>query len=506
MCETPGDADPGIQGRAKGRWKGASASLARRVLAGTTVVTISLVGVRLLGILSAPILTSRLGPEPYGLMALLITVISLTSMLGIIGIDMAYGRFYFAQEGFRSDSVERFCWRFALGSSITVGGLAGLLGSGFLSERIRVEGLAFWVAGISVFVSILLAMAQTRRRLHGAYKRIAFAGFVSGAMAVMATVAMALWWRQDVWVFLIGGLFGPLCGVLMLGVPRLEDLKRPSTLHSNERWAIVRLGMAGAVTAPMYWVLSSMDRWFLQAYGDAASVGIYSFAFGLATAGLMLHNAIFLTWCPEAVRTHAENRDVAPRLLGRMWGRLAVLLMLVWLVIAAFGGDVLRLLADPRFHSGAILVPWIAGGVFFYGLAGLANTGLLVSQNMMPCAAWWLAGASVNVVLNYFCVPRWGPLGAAIVQCVSYAIVAGGVMEVSQRRFFLDIPWRPLIVGALVTVGLGVALSYPWNARPLVSIGMKCPVGLIVSLLVMRLVMPDWISKALSFCFSGRRW
>jgi O-antigen/teichoic acid export membrane protein len=499
------DVGRGIQEALNRGWRGSSASLAKRVLAGASIVAVSSAGVRLLGMLSAPILTSQLGPEPYGLMALLSTVISLTAMLGMLGIDMAYARFYFAPTNLASHAVERFCWRSALGWSLVVSGLTGVAGSIFLAEQMKMDGLVFWAASVIVFVSAVSTMAQTRRRLHGAYRRIAVGGFISGAMGVAATVAMAVWWRQDVWVFLIGGLLGPLGGVLMLGIPPPADLKKPSMLGANERRGIIRLGMAGAVTAPMYWVLSSNDRWFLQAHWDEANVGVYAFAYSIAATGLILHNALFLTWCPEAVRTHAEDVDTSPRLLGRMWGRLAVVLMCVWLMTAALGGDLLRLLADQRFHSGAVLVPWIAGGVLFYGIAGLANTGLLISGNMMPCAAWWLAGAGVNVILNCLCVPRWGPLGAAVVQCVSYAIIACGVMTVSQTRFLLDIPWRRLVGGALLTVGLGVVLSSPWDPSPLFSILLKCPVGLIACLCVMTLVMPDWVGRGLAILFSAIR-
>jgi O-antigen/teichoic acid export membrane protein len=309
------------------------------------------------------------------------------------------------------------------------------------------------------------------------------------------TIGLALWWRRDEWPLLIGSTLGILVTILWLGLPGKNVLLKASGLDTRERWRIFQLGLVGSITAPMYWVLSSSDRWFINFFWGKELVGIYSFACNIATVGHMVNSAILATWFPESVRTYEESQETAPKLLGRVWGELFFLLAIVWLAVTATGGDLIRLLSDSRFHSGVVIVPWVAGGVFFCGLSYLANTGLLISKNMKPAAFWWAMGAGVNVVCNYFLIRTWGPLGASIINCLSFALIFLGVMWKSLRLFRLEISWRMLLLSSMLILLLGLVAHSPWHDSPLVSLLLKAPVCLGCSLVMTRFIAPEWLEK-----------
>ena len=187
---------------------------------------------------------------------------------------------------------------------------------------------------------------------------------------------------------------------------------------------MIKIGLAGVVTAPMYWLLSSSDRWFLQHYHGAEAVGVYSIGYSVAIVGMMVNTAVMAVWLPEAAREYEEDPARAQVTLGRLMSRLAAAMAVIWLAVAAAGGDIVRWLANERFHAAADYVPYIAGGVFFYGVLRLANTGLLLAKQLNWAALWWLAGGVVCALLNLALVPRFGGVGAAITQCVSFAFIA----------------------------------------------------------------------------------
>ena len=87
------------------------ASLSRSVFESTSILSISGIAVRSLAILTTPVLTALLLPAAYGVSAYVQTLASIGSVLALMGIDMAYARFYFDAEGGQSQKVERFCWR-----------------------------------------------------------------------------------------------------------------------------------------------------------------------------------------------------------------------------------------------------------------------------------------------------------------------------------------------------------------------------------------------------------
>jgi O-antigen/teichoic acid export membrane protein len=70
----------------------------RRLISATTQLTLSNGVVRLLSIVTMPILTALLSPQAYGVAALAGTVISLVSVFGLAGVDMSYARAYHSSQ------------------------------------------------------------------------------------------------------------------------------------------------------------------------------------------------------------------------------------------------------------------------------------------------------------------------------------------------------------------------------------------------------------------------
>ncbi len=474
--------------------EGKTRSLARAVLGGVGLITAASIGNRLFSLVSAPILTNALGPSPYGVVALLSTVTSLASTGSLLGIDHAYARFFFSGTPDERDSVERFCWRFSA-AMLCAASLCAGLGWWAWSFRAGLPPELSPMVAAGVALSVLAVMSSTMRRLRGGYNRIALSTLAAGGVGAAVAVVLALFWRKDAWTLLIGGLAGSAVGIAVNGLPPPGVLARGSGLSPVSRREILRLGLAGAAVAPMYWVMNSADRWLIGIWNGKEALGIYSFATTVGMMGLMLNSAITLTWFPEMTKVYEEAKEEAKEELGRMWARLVGVLLVAWLAVAAAGGDVLRLLSDPRFHPGASCVPWIAGGVLFYGIASLANTGLLLRKDLTPVVGWWVLGAAANVGLNLFLVRRYGGWGAAVSSCVSYALISACVMRSAQSRYRLVLPWGRLAGAGAAALAAGIPMTAPWAEGPAASLALKFPVGLLCGAVMMWIVAPDWIRR-----------
>jgi O-antigen/teichoic acid export membrane protein len=468
-------------------------SLVRTVVGGTGLIAAAGGVSKLLTLVSAPILTAALGPSPYGVVALLSTVTSLAMTVALLGIDQSYARFFFAADPEEGRAAERFCWRFSLIASV---GVATAAGAGWWWW----SGLAGLSSSLAVMVvaGILLgvwnAMATTRRRLLGGYFRIAVAIIVTGALGAILAILLALYWRQDAWSLLVGSAAGVAAGAWVAGFPAAETVLVPSGLSRGHRIDILRLGAAGAITAPVFWLMGSADRWIIAYLRGSAELGVYAFASTVGMVGMMLNSAITLTWFPEMTREYeSAGPESLPR-IGMLWVRLASGLMVAWIAVSAAGGDVIRLIADPRFHGGTTFVPWIAGGIFFYGIASLANTGLLLKKDLTPSIGWWVAGAVLNLGMNLLLVPPLGGTGAAMATCAGYGLIAVGVMRAAQARLFLPIPWKVLGASAAVSLVSGMVMIPPWSGNPALSLTLKFPVGVAALVAVLRISAREWFS------------
>ena len=472
-------------------------SLARTVLTGAGLIAVAGGIGKLFSLVTSPILTRLLGPSPYGVVALLGTVTSFATTVAMLGVDLSYSRYYLAAgQREREAAVERFCWRFAIGMALVApfaGAAAWRAGSGRTGLS---SGLAVMVAA-GTFLAVINTMATTRQRMKGAYVRIAASIAAGGGVGAALAIVLALVWRKDEWSLLVGAAAGVAVGTAIAGLPSLAVFTKSSGLPRSSRWEVIRLGLSGVVTAPMFWLMSSADRWFIGMWHGQGPLGVYSFASTVGVMGTMLNSAIVVAWFPEMFKTYEASPEKAAPEIGRLWARLAGFLMIVWVAVSAAGGDMIRLLAAPSFHGGTSYVPWIAAGVFFYGITSLATTGLAIGMDLAPVAGWWIAGALTNVGLNFFLVRAMGAAGAAVSGALSFAVIAVGAMRSSQKRYFLPISWRRLGAAAGLALAFGAAMSPPWSGSALTSLCLKLPVGIGCAAALTWVVAPDWAARLL---------
>jgi O-antigen/teichoic acid export membrane protein len=470
----------------------------RRLASGTTRLTLGSGFVQLLSLVTMPILTGLLSPQAYGVAALAGTIISLVSVLALAGIDTTYVRAYHSAQPPSGATVEHFCWRFAAAGAVLGGalGAAAWLATGPAATDQR--GWLTILVAAGVVLSIVSTMAHVRALILGRHRELARSIIATGIIMSAASIGIAFW-RQDVLALLLPMLLGYLIPVVLLGTPSIAGLARRSALTFDQRVALVKIGLAGIVTAPMFWLLTSSDRWFLHHYRGADAVGVYSIGYSIAIVGMMFSNAVMAVWQPEAAREYERDRLQAQETLGTLMSRIVAAMAVIWLATATAGGDVVRWLANERFHAAAAYVPYIAGGVFFYGVLRLANTGLLLAKQLKWAALWWLAGGVACALLNLALVPSYGGVGAAVTQCISFALIASGILATAQAKYRIRLEWARLAATILSVLAAAVVLVPPWHQIAPISLLMKFPVGFAVALAIAWSMAPDWCAKGLTY-------
>lgn len=434
-------------------------SLMRHILTSSAQLTLANALARALGLVSLPLLTLWLSPEAYGQAALASTLISLISVFGLMGMDMSYARSYLSRTPPNGAQAEAFCWRFAIVAALAAGSVAA---AGWLvyvggTPRGLIALVFLGAAG-----SLLLAMAQTRSRLHRRHGRLALAVAAGGVCATVITLAVAHWLVTDERALVAGYVAAYLVPMLIMGVPGWNQLRRPSGLDAGMRKTIALVGLPGLVTAPMYWVLSSSDRWFLQASTDSATVGVYAIACTFGQLGMMVNSALLAIWLPEATRLHESGAADSNQQLARLILRLVLMMAIVCMGVSILGGEMLRWLSASKFHQGASAVPVIAAGVFFYGLYHLARTGMFLHRSLGKAALVSGIGAAVSLSANALLIPKYGMHAAATIQLLSFATIAALVLKTSQKNHPLPLEMRRLIPGViLLLLFTGLASQLP---------------------------------------------
>jgi O-antigen/teichoic acid export membrane protein len=458
-------------------------SAIRRITIGTAQLTLSNVFVRMLALVSMPILTLLLPPSAYGTAAIATTLVQLISVAALSGADLSYIRAYHAKQIAPSAAVEIFTWRFSLGAAI----VAAIITQSFwqlFCDVLSLPSNAGWLVSTGIVLSVTSTMATARARLQGRNGILAIATACSGLGATAAGIGLAYCgWRNEFPLLVAMGA-GFLVLVLLLGMPPLGKLAMPSGLSPVVRWHIFGIGAANIVTAPALAIMTSSDRWFLGHYLSADAAGIYSVSYSVAIAGMTVNLAGLNVWTPEASRLFEARAPDSAKQLGAITEGMIAVLAWVWFAVTAAGGDIVRLLAAPAFHEGAAIVPLIAGAVFFQGIAYLGNTAYALEKRVHRTIEWWGGGAAAALVLNVVLIPQTGIWGAALSQLLAFAITALGLMLSARRLFAGHINWMRVLLVLFTALIAAPAFIPAWADRPFFSLLLKFPAVLLIAAII----------------------
>lgn len=437
-------------------------------------ITLSNLAVRLLSLLSMPLLTHLLPPSAYGTAAMAGTLMSLAAVIALAGIDVSYVRAFHSPEFPSSQAVENFVWRYALGSGMLIA-LTVIVLRDPLSQSLTLPLHVSWLVAVGIILNISQTMAQTRSRLNGCYGAVAVANFAAGVLSIAIGTGLAYWWRRDELPLILSMIAGFLISILVLRSPPASKLAKASGLSSAQRLNILNIGLAALVTAPAYWVITSSDRWFLAYFKDIHTIGIYSVGYSVAIVGMIANNAMLVVWTPEAVRIYESHSSSGVVLLSRMTEDIITCLALVCLAVIAAGGDIVKLLSAPTFHPSAMVVPFIALAVFFYGVAQLANTAFVLARQFPRTIWWWILGAVGCFVSNAVLIPKFGMLGAALSQLCGFFIIALGLLVKARQQHLLELNWLRLSSNLVAIIVPTLFMFQSWSESPLHSLLMKFP-------------------------------
>ena len=139
-------------------------------------------------------------------------------------------------------------------------------------------------------------------------------------------------------------------------------------------------------------------------------------------------------------------------LVAALWLALALGALAPWLT---------ALLTDPRYQRAE-------KGVALLAFAGAAYAGYTVlaigSGRARRTQLNWVVtgfGAAVNIALNFWLIPRYGMVGAAISTLLAYVALFAGMTVYAQSVYPVPYQWRRVLTAAACAAGLTIAARVP---------------------------------------------
>lgn len=178
-------------------------------------------------------------------------------------------------------------------------------------------------------------------------------------------------------------------------------------------------GSSYILSGLMVSIYASTDKLMLKQLMDEAAVGYYGLAVSLSTAWGFVLEAMVDSVYPSIIQAHGKDRKLFETRNRQLYALVIYVALGVSLVICIFAEPIIRLLYGEVYMPSAAPLRIVVWYTAFSYLGGARNAWI-VSENKQKYLKYLYFGAAViNVVLNYFLIPGWGTVGAAVASLIT---------------------------------------------------------------------------------------
>ena len=410
---------------------------------------------RILATLLLPLYTHYLPPGSYGRVEIVTAATAVLAIILQLGISSAFFRFYFdAKEDAERLVVIRTSFWFTMAMS-TLGLVLGVvfaapighwIGLGHDPSLVRAGAVGLWA---QTNYQQLTALFRVEERS----VQYAIASIANVLITVAAMVLFVAYFHWGAVGLVVGNFTGTLVLYAVLLAYRYEQLGAQFDTKLFRK--MQHFGMPLVPSALALWTINFVDREFVSWYKGNAEVGVYSAAVKIAGVITFVLVAFRTAW-PAFAYSIEDDRE-AKRTYSFVLTYLLAFTSWAALALGALAPWWVRLLTDPRYQRAE-------KGVALLAFAGAVYAGYVVlaigSGRARKTQLNWVvtgAGAAVNVGLNFWLVPRWGMVGAAVSTVAAYVVLFVGMTLYAQRVYPVSYQWRRVVTCVAVGAGLTVA-------------------------------------------------
>lgn len=294
------------------------------------------------------------------------------------------------------------------------------------------------VAGQVSFTYLLNYWRVVRQITHYALIRIALdATLLVGLLVIIVWLKLGIITGIGYWV----GLQWTFAVALFFATRKQISFHWPRNLQTVIPY--LRFGFPLVLYAAVYWIINFSDRYFIVNYFDLTQVGIYSAAYTLsriATSAQIPLNFVLLPTLSKlwSQGDKAKVRNYTERTMAFY---LATAIPLV-VLLGAGAPLFLDLLAGVTIPEGRLVMILVGSAFLFTGLDQFFRNILMLQERTAGLVLILIPIALLNLTLNYWLIPRYGIIGAALATVLSMGLKAIALYLQSWQGFKYSLNWH----------------------------------------------------------------
>ena len=168
-----------------------------------------------------------------------------------------------------------------------------------------------------------------------------------------------------------------------------------------------------------------------------------------------------------------EKQPNAREVYARIATYFLALLTAAALAIGMLGREIVVIMAAPAYLPANQVIPILVVAMIFFCSDNVFQVGLLIKghSNRLSSARW--VAAAANIGLNWWLIPRYGMMGAAVATLLSFVFSSWLILMRAQAAYYVPFEYRRMThIGAAAAITYAIALLAPHDPLWL-SVGVK---------------------------------
>jgi O-antigen/teichoic acid export membrane protein len=397
---------------------------AKRLLKHSIVYSISNVAIKASGIILLPLYTTYFSVAEYGRLGLVLITIIIISQSLILGQGLSLIRYNNSVE-FEEKKKSIF---FTLSVVISIVILIFVIvTNGLLSQIAELFGNAARykpLLQISIYIIAVITINNLfLSKLRADENSILYtlSSIVKIIIMVLITIYLIVYEKLGIESVLYAQLIGELVQttIVFLSIIKHMEFKFEFGIIPHS----LKFGVPLIFSAMAINLLNGSDRYLLKFLTDENVLGLYELGYKVAGVVNMFVILPFgLTLMPLAYKMFKKDGD--KEYYSKLKTYVTFILLWAGLALSLFGKELVMLFAqNPSYYPAYSFVPFIVLAYVIYGTSMISSLGMILTGNNFFVALITLFCALLNIGLNFWLIPEYGMIGAAINTVVAFFIL-----------------------------------------------------------------------------------
>jgi len=401
-------------------------------------------------LITAPLISYLITPDEFGRASMYSMFFQVLYALMFLGSDHAFFRFFYVKK--KSERRE-LLWN-CLYPSLTTSTIIAVVVFTFGDTISRyLYGERYRYVSLLLIITMYLSLFQ---RYNASIVRLEKKGFLYSIIEIvnsiatgLSTIVLAKMMRGSFYAVIVGQLIGYLA-TLIVGLPQFKGYWKPTTVSLRDIRELLVYGLPFVPTFLMGWLFSSIDKISLRQFRTYTEIGLYSVAYKIASALLLVQAGFTLIWGPTAFERYEQNKD--DRTFFKKANSVVTFAMFSLGMVVFIFKDLLILLFSTSYRESAQIVPFLILVPVMLAISDTTQIGISISKKTYWHLVTTIMASAANYLGNRLLVPLLGARGAAISTGLSYMFYMFVRLFISERVFPVGYDLRRISASSLVTV------------------------------------------------------